>query len=379
MKPRVLNIVFCGIFMLALVIPLVFVDPLGGGASVRENRMLASRPALSGVLESPAEYIKQFDAWFSDNIGLREGLLDIHEVINRLEESDHYTDGKYTFVIGKQGHRFFGEENGLLIRKFQGKHKLVSDELLPELSAALGDIKAYLDKKDIPLIVMFGAGKETIYPEFYPDSITPAPGPDQLDELTDYIKTHAGVDIFNIRARLLDAKRGYPVFVKAEGDLYHYNELGAFFAYDALMEHIRTYFPDMTPISIEDLNISLNADDNADLSLKFQKDWRALDDSFFDGVELNRPYTDENVAFEHDDPKLPVILCMRDSDMGSDYARIGRFLPHHFSKTIFIHYGNMANFKTYVELYKPDIVVISSAERALPSFANVIRLNRVTP
>ncbi len=378
MKSKVVNIVFCGVFVLALLMPLVFADPLGGSATVRENRVLAVRPPLSLLGENPGAYIARFDAWFSDNLGFREILLNAHDKINVLAESDHYSDGRYIYVKGKEGHRFFADENGVLIRKFQGKHKLVSGAIMPEFAEAMGDIKAYLDEKGVPLIVMFGAGKETVYPEFYPESIASAPYGDQLDELTAYIKA-AGVDVFSIKSRLLKEKQAYPVFVKADGDLAHCNEIGVFFAYDELMKRLRSYLPGVAPISLEDVNISYNENYTAEVSLKFDRDWRALGDEFFDGVELIRPYTEENLAFENDDPSLPRILCFRDSDMGNEHSGMGRLLPHNFSTTIYIHYSNIGNFKDYIELFKPDIVVLESAERALSMFANIIIENRLAP
>jgi hypothetical protein len=94
-----------------------------------------------------------------------------------------------------------------------------------------------------------------------------------------------------------------------------------------------------------------------------------------DDVELNRPFTWENTAFENSNSDLPVILFLRDSytfffDVNSYRKFITQFIASHFSKSIFIHYQNIEHFEEYIAKYKPDIVVFESAERQLRYFAD---------
>jgi len=171
---------------------------------------------------------------------------------------------------------------------------------------------------------------------------------------------------------LLAEKNNYLLYDKS-GDLTHYNEIGAFFAYRELMKHVNIRFPDIIPYDINDIDISYNEKGIPDISLKTKITFKESPLSFFDDVELSRPYSWENKAFENYNPDLPVILFLRDSyAVYDDKKFISQFIASHFGRAIFIHYQNMEHFEEYIAKYKPDIVVFESAERQLRSFADCV-------
>jgi hypothetical protein len=377
---RFFNGCFIVLFMTMLSLPLVFVDLSSDRVSVEENRMLAERPRLADMRSRPGAFVRDFDAWFKDSTGFREWLIKLYKTIDKnkwLNNRDvRYTDGKYVFLIGEQGHHYYAGSAVDLIPKFQGK-QFLSDEQLADTAGKLEDGRTYLDRKGIPLVVMFCADKESVYPEFYPKEIKRGPEPIQLEMITGYIKKHANVDVFNIRQALLAEKDNYALYNVSSGDLYHYNEMGAFFAYRELMNHINTYFPGMVPYELDDIDVSYDEKGIPYVSFKNEMTYKKLEASFFDGVELNRPFTWENEAYENIDPNMPVILFLRDSYASFDYGGremlfIGKYIARHFSKTILIHYSNMNRLDEYITCYKPDIVVFESAERSLRSFADYV-------
>jgi len=248
-----------------------------------------------------------------------------------------------------------------MIGKFQGR-TFLSDEQIEGLAYGLEEIKTYLDNKGIPLVVMFCADKESIYPEYYPRTIIRGPEPIQLDIITEYVRSHTDVDVFNIKDCLVAVKDEYLVFDKNSDDLTHYNEIGAFFAYQELTRHISKYFPDIEPFTLEDVDITYNDrgayHDIPDVQLK-QK------------IKYQRFDTEYGLMFENDDASLPTILLMRDSYAGNGNY-LSTYIPQQFGKTIMIHWSNMANLVEYIETFQPDIVVFESAERELRGFANAI-------
>jgi len=371
MNVKMTNRLFAAAFMLLLLIPLAFVDPTGGGVSERENRMLASRPGLGAIRESPSGFIRQLESWFSDNIGFRERFIRLHRRLDRLNgfggQIVQYADGQYLYLVGEQGHHYLAGFNGELIPKYQGR-SVFSDAELRALAARLDEINDHLDQQNIPLIVMLCADKESVYPEYYPRSIMRGPEPIQLDIVTNYLQVHTGADVFNIRQCLVDQKQNFALYNKADGDLIHYNEIGAFFSYLELMRHIRAYYPDMRPFTLDDVAFLNDAND---VEMQAALSYRALDAGFFDAIELIRPFDWENYAFENDDPSLPTILLMRDSYAGKA-KYLARYLPQHFGRTILIHYDNMRHFEDYVAFFKPDIVVFETAERQLTLFADAV-------
>lgn len=354
---------------------MVFINLYGGTISEKENRMLATRPPISYMFQHPRDFIRQFDDWFSDNVGFRENFIDYYKLFAKLENNAQYTDGQYLMLIGEEGHHYFANTNGWMISKFQGK-PFVSEEQLTGLANGLNKAKQYLDDKGIPLIVMFCTDKEEIYPEYYPKSIKRGSGPTQLDLITEYVKNHTDVDLFNLKECLLSAKQSYPVFDKvgdAAGILSHYNEIGAFFAYQELMKHIKTYMPEMEVFTLNDIDITYAErgiyHNIPDVNLKHEVAYSRLESDFFENVPLGNP--SQGVAFENKDLTLPTVLIMRDSYAGNA-TFFSRYIPEHFGKTILIHWANMANLESYIEYFKPDIVVFESAERALGEFSNCV-------
>jgi len=365
---RFFNIVIIFIFMAMLMLPLIFVDLSQDRVSVQENRMLANFPKLADLKHNYGKFIHDFDAWFKDSIGFREQLLKLYNIsgINSWYSGVQYKEGKYVYLVGENGHHYYAGENGYLIQRYQGE-KLFPDEQLSSMANKLEEVKVYLDNKGIPFIIMFCALKEEIYPEFYPKAIKRSPEPIPLDVITAYIQEHAGIDTFNIRQVLLAEKNNYLLYYKNSFEDFHYTEIGAFFAYRELMKHINVYFPEITPYELEDIEISYDNEGIPDVSLKTKPAYKKLDASFFDDVEVGRPFSWENAAYENTNTNLPVILFFSDSFSGFIYSDlekkyIKQFIASHFGKAIFIHITNFIRFQEYVEKYNPDIVVFEAMD-----------------
>jgi len=366
---RVINSVFIVLFIAMLILPLVFVDLSSNRVSVQENRMLAAHPDLADIKNHPGTFIRGFDAWFKDSTGFRERLLALYNVIgkNTWLNGFHSTSGHYVFLVGEEGHRYVAGEHGSLIPVFQGK-KILSDEKLANMADKLEEIKTFLDRKGIPLIIMFCTGKEDIYPEFYPKSIKRGPEPIQLDVITRYLQEHTGVDVFNIRQALLAEKDNYLMYNVSGGDFGHYTEIGGFLAYRELMRHINKYFPELVSYELRDVDISFDKKGETCVSVEAEKMYKELAPSFFDDVEVVRPFSWENRAYENTEPDLPVILFLRDSFVEEKY--FGKYVAQHFNKTIMIHFLNIEHFEEYIAKYKPDIVVFEAAPLHIGWFAD---------
>jgi hypothetical protein len=353
-----------------LALPLVFVDLSSDRVSVLENRMLANRPPFADIKNHPGTFVRQFDEWFKDSTGFREKLVTLYNVVGKNEwlNGVRYTDGQYVYLVGMKGHHYFAS-GGELISKFQGK-QFLSDEQLSGMAAKLEEVKIYLESKGIPLVVMFCADKESVYPEYYPKSIKRGPEPIQLDVITKYFQQNTNVDVFNIRQALLAEKDTNLLYVVSSGDLSHYNEIGAFFAYCELMKHINVYFPQILPYKMDDIEIKYNENGIPNVTLKSGFTYQKLDSSFFDDVDPELLATWRITGYESINHDLPVILFLHDSYAGEGY--IGKYFAQQFSKAIFIHFLNISNIEEYISQFKPDIVVFESAERQLGGFANCV-------
>jgi hypothetical protein len=367
--------------MAMLTLPLILVDLSSDRVSVKENRMLANFPELSDVKQYPETFIRGFDDWFKDNTGFRERLVMLYNVMgkNMWYNGIWYREGYFVFLVGEEGHHYFAADGVIsrsmsLIRKFQGK-QFLSDDQLANMAAKLKEVKTYLDKQGIPLIVMFCADKESIYPEFYPKSIKQGLEPIQLDIITRYLQEHTTVDVFNIRQTLLTEKNKYLLYSKT-GDgnaLTHYNEIGAFFAYRELMKHINVYFPQIIPYELDDIEIEYNKEGRHTVSLKTEIIYKRSEYSLFNSLKFIDDdfwVRDFNEAYENTESDLPVILFLRTSYSNENY--IGKYIAQHFGKVIMTHFMNMEYIEEYIDRFNPDIVVFESTERQLDMFANAV-------
>ncbi|MDR0642709.1 MAG: hypothetical protein LBG07_09650 [Treponema sp.] len=357
-----------------LLIPLFSTDLRSGVISKWENRMLADRLPLSVIKKHPRHYIRIFERWFNDHVGFRETLINLYRKINGPQWSFHYQEGGLSYTVGKEGHHFFSGTNHALIAKFQGR-AIFSDEQLRAFAQKLSAIKNYLDKEGIPLIVMFCTTKETIYPEYYPETILRGPEPVQLDIITDYLKENTSVDVFSIRQALMAQKDRYLLYPKAPpGDLAHYNEIAAFFAYRELMKHINVHFPEIIPYTTDDIIIECDENGTADVTLKEEITYKKSNDSPFNDLEL--PNSDFNEVFENSAANPLTILLLRDSYAGIGATYFSRYIAQHFNETIMTHFLNTNNLKQYIDTFHPDIVVFESCEfMFVPLFQSLLELN----
>ena len=381
---KVINIIFILCFMLALVVPLGFADWKGGKISERENRYFSTRPPIQSALKDPALFIRRFDEWLADNIGFRQKFIDYYSLVKKMENSVQSKEGQYVFLKGERGHRYFAHTDGWMIGKFQGKPHL-TDKELQGLAAGLNQTQAYLDEKGIPFIVMFCADKETIYPEFYPKSIARGKGPDSVDTITDYVKTHTTVDVFNIKEALFAQKKEHLLFNKSAGDLLHYNDLGAFFSYQELMKHINVYLPNIKVFTLDDMDVLYKDEDksvypdNPNTRLKGGVAFKRIEDEAFPG-NITLASWSVGALYGNEDTTLPTILILRDSYMGDD-TFMSQYMPEHFGKTVLFYYRhtNMDFFVKIVDHFKPDIVVFQAAEREFRGFSEYVEKNTRLP
>jgi hypothetical protein len=371
---RFFNVFFIIVFVLLLALPLVFVDLEFDRISVTENRMLAPWPKPSDIKNNPGRFVRQFDEWFKDSTGFRERLVAIYKAVNENKwlNNNLIVDGNTFYLIGEEGHHYFAGYRGYLIPIFQGKKKYINDDLLSRMAKKLEDVKIYLENKGIPLVVMFCAVKESIYPEFYPKLIKRGPEPIQLDVITKYLQENTSVDIFSNRQTLLAEKNKYMLFYVSPGDLHH-NEIAAFFTYRELMKHINAYFPQIIPYEPGDIEINnITAGwPYPFVTLKSGFTYQRLNPSFFDDIDVTRSFTGwEYNVFYNMNSNLPTILVLGDSFAQENY--ICKYIAQQFGKTIFIHHRDIPKIQEYINLFQPDIVVLETNEHGLSFFSGKI-------
>ncbi len=240
------NIILITGFLLALFTPLAgYFTGVESKLSNTENRELAKLPELSiaGLSEFPAK----FESNFNDNFGLRSILVRWNSMmrIGLFQQSP-----VSWVVIGKNGWLFLNNLNN--IEDCRGFLHYTNEELRT-ITHNFEEQQEWLNKQGISYLVVIVPDKETIYPEYLPDSIRRTNGKTRLDQLIDYLQKNSDFRVLDLRQPLLEAKNGkYSTFYRTDG---HWNDYGAFIGYREIMLALKQHFPDISPLGEDDYAI----------------------------------------------------------------------------------------------------------------------------
>lgn len=138
---KFLNISIVAIFIVAIAVPLITVNKTSGKISVAENRALAGFPnfkTAEGSLNT--HFIKDFENWFSDNMGLRDKLVMTN---TKLQYNLFGTLTKKDTLIGKNDWLYY--VNSDILKDYQNLN-LPTNEQLVNWGASLKKIDNYLQK-----------------------------------------------------------------------------------------------------------------------------------------------------------------------------------------------------------------------------------------
>ncbi len=243
----------------------------------------------------------------------------------------------------------------------------------------------WLASQGIRYIFTIAPNKPTIYPEYLPDSVKYIPAYSRLDQITDYLQKHSDLEIVDLRKELRNAKARYRVYEKTDT---HWNEVGAYFAYQTLINHVRQGFPSISqPLKLSDFTLTSTLEQGGDLS-KMLKLQPVYQEEVFKLVP-NSPSKASNfvnlkgystvpqqvisrgpgypsflrsppLVSEVKDERLPRALIIGDSFA---QKRLIYFLAEHFRQTLVI--GQNVFDVELIQKEHPNVVIQEVVERAL--------------
>lgn len=235
LEAAALAVLFSAAISLPLVKWLVTGEP---DTSPRENRTLAPRPVFAGKWKYMLVYVpQQCDAWFADHFGLRSQLLQAGSVLS----TDWFRYSSHA-LVGKDGWFFYKVTPPVFVES-------LSDKTLEKWKNYLENRQQWLAARGIKYLFVVPADKDSIYPEFLPPTAGQPPATLPVDQLARYLaETHSTVKILSLRQPLLDAKKieGNRLFYKQDG---HWNSVGAFYGYQAIIRRLSEWFPALKPES----------------------------------------------------------------------------------------------------------------------------------
>jgi hypothetical protein len=259
-------------------------------------------------------------------------------------------------IIGKRSWLFFNNYGPTDRRGFSGWHGY-DPYSLNQLMAIQKHLEAeneWFIKQNITFFILPAPDKHSIYPEYLPWKFNTVIGPSRLTQFFEHMKLHSKLPLIDVREALLTAKKLYPLDIFFKSDT-HWNNIGAFFAYEEIMKRLLVVYPELLPHRFEDFT--------QDRELKRQGDLALMANLNVSHILEHQFVPKQNATFNNMGPKKGKLVILGDSFSNfffKDYFR------RHFNDVIFVHNGRAANSKLekgIVSKYRPDVVIFECVER----------------
>lgn len=320
-----------------------------------ENRKLAEMPSFS----FSQSYFIDLESYVTDHFSFRNRLADINSTIrwsifNSSIKPDQVQNGKDSFL--------FYTSNTDYLYKSLTRQNLLSAKDLIALDSTLVKRKEYLAQKGIDYFMAVWPNKSSIYPEYLPthlkkhiqDTIS------RVDQITHYLSSHSGIKVIEAYALLKAIKLDDSTSLYLKNDT-HWNNKGAFFAYQSLMKGMN-----MIPYNLEDFNIENQEVVGGDLvnllGLCNQQSFIDKDliftfkDASIKTEKLSSKINNMHIRRNYALNEGKTILIFRDSFTSAMLP----FIQLHF-KECFVVWSSYN--EGLVNKLKPDIVLVSKTER----------------
>jgi hypothetical protein len=351
---------FAALFIVIVFLPST-VNMLGIESGVStEQRTLAKKPVFRLNRDIINLYPREYETYINDNFGLKSFLVWLNSYIDVKVLKSSPID---RVALGKEGWLYATKEGKLNMIDIYRGMIFFSDEELLRIKNNLVEQNEWLKERDIPFVLLIAPNKETVYPEYLPDSIKKVQEKGRLDQLISYLKANTNINIIDGREVLLNNKGVGRLYYKTDS---HWNELGAYYGHKAIMDQVGKSFPKLKSTELNDYNIVTEVkSEGGDLArmlslpknfneenilLKPKKPSRAK--------VVNHPYVlNQGLVTEVKDETLPRMLMYRDSFT----INMQPFLSEYFSTAVY--QWNHSFDPELVRETKPDIVIHEVVER----------------
>lgn len=347
---RYIKTVFLAIMAIMLILPLLAFNLEKDSISPIDNRK------LSEFKLDAQDKTEMLDSYIKDRIGFRSNSIDLYTELNDklFGEMVHPT---YTY--GKDGYVFF---------KLGATEADV--EFIEAFCSYLRQIQDYCEARRVPFLYCINPSKTTVYYRYLPDGYIY-----RNDFLT---KLYESLDAYQVNyisnVELLEEKSFTEQVYNVKYDAGHWNDLGCFYGTNHMLEQIQEYFPAVKPHDAKDFLIEEKTEESLPVShfsihenvpyyenpAEKNVDNRTEE---FSAVKLDENYRAFGV-YGNKNPEsgeLPRVLFFH----GSYYNSRVRFYDTSFQETYLVHnYQNLINFDYYFNLFKPECVILETAEYA---------------
>ncbi len=342
--------------------------------------------------------IKYFDGmkeYYEDHYGFRNLFINSYNVIiTKYVKS--VIKGKVIF--GRENWLFWSGEDSLV--QYRAFTPMTEDEL-KKFTRILEERHAWCEARGIRYLFVIPPNKLTVYPEYMPEGLTRTSEESHVDQFMEYVNKNSNVKVIHLKDILFRAKEKYegvhPIFYKTGT---HWNQLGAYSAYRAIIDPVAEWFPRIRPFELDDFTRKHAVIPGGDLAAYagIQDQYRIdaiflvpkkprtartvkLEDFYRENfsdkkLDIQDPVTPGIYVTEKADPSLPKAVMFRDS-FANDLAP---HLSEHFSRIVYFWYVAKKDRYDFnpdvIEHENPAIVINEAAERVFFRIAeNAPRVN----
>ena len=332
-----------------------------------EQRPPHKFPKLALMRSSPVGFIKGIEQYYNDRFAFRKLLIKGYNIAKVLWMGESPSP---KVIVGKEGWLFLRTDEGYHEMDYYRSTAPFTPDQLANWQRTLEERNNRLAAQGIRYILVIAPNKTTIYPEFLPQSINRVRQESRLDQLIAHLRANSNVEILDLRDSLRTAK--------AQGLLYapkdtHWNDLGAFVAYQEIIKRLAIWYPNLKASSRSDFELKVSYS-NGDLinmvglsEIIKDEDWTLIPrtprlanriDSRIHVPDL--PEYRQPFATEVKNSKLPRVVMFRDSFA----ERLAPFLSEHFQRIVYLWQDFDLEI---VKKEHPDIVIHEMVERSLMS------------
>ena len=381
---RAADFVLVVFFIAAIFAPLVGVKVGRHGWDISqraENRRMIAEPSLlrmreqhitttKGQLKALAKFPGEFKYYFSDHFGFRSLLIRTHGLM--MVRGLGVTSNP-SVILGMDEWLYLANDGSLEDWR----------NIDPFTSAQLESWRQVLESRSqfcadhgIPYLVVFAPSKYDIYPEYMPDELTQVRRETRLDQLLAYLaERHSSLQVVDLRDALLGAK-GSSIRLFQKTDT-HWNDLGGWLAYHAMMSAVTDKLPTARVLQIEEFDAVTTIRPGMDLAGLLGLNDVLWEESFdlHPRFPLRLPHVEQNmvqpIVVNADAKGGPSVVMFRDSFM----TNVLPWVAESFGRGVYLWEDGFD--QKLIEAEHPEIVIQEFAQRKLMQPIEVMNKTQV--
>jgi hypothetical protein len=357
-----LVLLFVAVISLPLAMNLAGRDGADPGA---ENRELAAFPPAPRSWRTIDDYGQGLSHWFADHFGFRSALV------------RWYGEGRLfllgvspssAVVKGHDGWFFYADDEGMA--DYARTHPLPPGEVA-NWREAVTRARNWLHAQDVAYVFTILPDKHVIYPEEVPSTVQPVGATFRMDQVFAAL-ANTGVAAVDVRPALEAAKQRERIYQKTDT---HWNDRGAFAAYQQIIEAVRAQVPGVPPPwTREDFEPASRQREGMDLAgmMGLTRVLRETDLTLVPRRPRRArvvepagaaPDAEEGrLVSEIPGSTLPRAVIFRDSF----FSRLAPFVSEHFSRAVYVWQNDFD--ADLVRTEHPDVVIQEIVGRHLYNF-----------